>query len=92
MKKVLLLLCLALFSKQIVETPPMFQEEPKREKKVVLTDKDCLAYAIFHEARGEGEEGMRAVASVIFNRAKKQRKPLCAVIKLPSSFPLLKLG
>lgn len=29
---------------------------------------DTIAKTLYHEARGEGEDGMRAVAAVIFNR------------------------
>jgi len=32
---------------------------------------DDLAKTLYHEARGEGETGIRAVASIIVNRAKK---------------------
>jgi len=33
---------------------------------------DILAKTLYHEARGEGEAGLRAVASVIHNRAMKR--------------------
>lgn len=32
---------------------------------------DIIAKTLYHEARGEGEIGMRAVASIICNRAKR---------------------
>ena len=34
---------------------------------------EVVAATLYHEARGEGEEGMRAVASVIYNRAHQKR-------------------
>jgi spore germination cell wall hydrolase CwlJ-like protein len=35
---------------------------------------------IYHEARGEGVEGMQAVALVTLNRAKQQGKTVCEVV------------
>ena len=42
----------------------------------------CLAQAIYHEARGEPEEGQWAVATVILNRVKSSRYPdtVCGVV------------
>ncbi|KKB08376.1 hypothetical protein VE26_15935 [Devosia chinhatensis] len=46
------------------------------------TERDCLAQAIYHEARGESAEGQLAVANVIVNRARSGEFPdsLCGVI------------
>ncbi|HTM77859.1 MAG TPA: cell wall hydrolase [Devosia sp.] len=46
------------------------------------TESDCLAQAIYHEARGESEAGQYAVANVIVNRARSGKFPatLCGVI------------
>ncbi|WP_375450270.1 cell wall hydrolase [uncultured Devosia sp.] len=46
------------------------------------SESDCLAQAIYHEARGETEAGQLAVANVIVNRALSGRFPatLCGVI------------
>lgn len=43
---------------------------------------DCLTAALYYEARGEGEDGMEAVAQVIVNRARHPEFPksLCGVI------------
>ena len=43
----------------------------------------CLARALYHEARGEGEAGMRAVAEVVLNRAEDAAFPdaVCAVVE-----------
>jgi spore germination cell wall hydrolase CwlJ-like protein len=40
----------------------------------------CLALNLYHEARGEGIEGMKAVAMVVLNRAAAQSKTVCAVV------------
>lgn len=47
-----------------------------------LTETECLATAMYHEARGEGDVGMKAVAFVIHNRAKSGRYPadMCSVV------------
>ncbi|WP_245895329.1 cell wall hydrolase [Devosia submarina] len=46
------------------------------------SERDCLAQAIYHEARGESEAGQLAVANVIVNRARSGKFPstLCGVI------------
>jgi len=53
-------------------------------KKVKLADEEklCLAQAIYHEARGESQEGQLAVANVIINRAMSKRYPstICGVV------------
>lgn len=48
----------------------------------------CLAEALYHEARGEGETGMIAVANVVINRVKHDAFPNdpCSVIHQPSQF------
>ena len=54
------------------------------EKRVERADaeRNCLAQAIYHEARGESAAGQLAVANVIVNRARSSRFPstLCGVI------------
>jgi hypothetical protein len=53
-------------------------------KKVQLSNSEklCLTQAIYHEARGESEEGQWAVANVIINRAMSHKFPstLCGVV------------
>lgn len=46
------------------------------------SDLDCLATAIYYEARGEGQDGMRAVAQVILNRVRHPAFPktICGVV------------
>jgi len=54
------------------------------EKRLELAEaeRDCLAQAIYHEARGESAAGQLAVANVIVNRARSGQFPdsLCGVI------------
>ena len=54
----------------------------------------CLQSALFHEARSEPPEGIRAVATVIFNRTKHKNYPndFCSVIKQPYQFSYLNGG
>ena len=44
---------------------------------------DCMALAMYWEARGEGREGMVAVGSVVMNRVEDERFPndTCSVIR-----------
>lgn len=54
------------------------------DKKIRLADSErlCLAQAIYHEARGESDEGQWAVATVIINRALSKKYPstICGVV------------
>ncbi|MGO4409971.1 MULTISPECIES: cell wall hydrolase [unclassified Brevundimonas] len=45
-------------------------------------DLDCLTKAAYYEARGEGADGMKAVAQVVLNRARHPAFPntVCAVV------------
>ena len=54
-----------------------------------LTDEaQCIAIAVYHEARGESLEGQLAVAKVIMNRAASGQYPTswCGVVKQPWQF------
>jgi hypothetical protein len=54
-----------------------------------LTDEaNCIAVAVYHEARGESLEGQMAVAKVIMNRAASGRYPTswCGVVRQPWQF------
>ena len=42
-----------------------------------MTNKECIASVIYHEARGEPEKGQLAVAGVLINRAKKFHTSVC---------------
>lgn len=49
---------------------------------------DCkhIAEAVYHEARGEGKQGMVAVANVIMNRTKSRNISPAAVVQQPGQF------
>lgn len=47
---------------------------------------DCVANTVYYEARGESEQGMRAVAHVIFNRAKAEGVSPCTIVNRPKQF------
>ena len=49
---------------------------------------NCMAVAVYHEARGESLEGQLAVARVIMNRAASGKYPTtwCGVVKQPWQF------
>jgi spore germination cell wall hydrolase CwlJ-like protein len=51
-------------------------------KRANRSDSDCLTQAVYYEARGEGVEGMRAVAQVILNRVRHPAYPktICGVV------------
>jgi N-acetylmuramoyl-L-alanine amidase len=54
-----------------------------------MTDQaNCIAIAVYHEARGESLEGQLAVAKVIMNRAASGKYPTswCGVVKQPWQF------
>lgn len=49
---------------------------------LAMTDNDCMAEAMYFEARGEGWRGMLAVGVVVRNRVRDPRYPgtVCAVV------------
>ena len=57
-------------------------------------EQDCLAKAVYFEARGEPIEGQLAVAKVVINRAGSGRYPadLCSVITQPWQFSFIRKG
>jgi hypothetical protein len=58
------------------------------------TEQDCLAKAVYFEARGEPLEGQLAVAQVVMNRAASGRYPgtLCEVVTQPWQFSFIDKG
>jgi spore germination cell wall hydrolase CwlJ-like protein len=52
----------------------------------------CMADALYHEARGEIEEGILAVKDVILNRVKSDKWPntVCGVVRQDSQFSFVK--
>ncbi|GAA3906276.1 hypothetical protein GCM10022276_26000 [Sphingomonas limnosediminicola] len=55
---------------------------------------NCLATAVYFEARGESLEGQMAVARVVMNRAASGRYPpdWCSVVKQPAQFSFVRNG
>jgi len=55
---------------------------------------NCLATAVYFEARGESLEGQLAVARVVMNRAGSGRYPAswCEVVKQPAQFSFVRHG
>jgi spore germination cell wall hydrolase CwlJ-like protein len=55
---------------------------------------ECLATAVYFEARGEPLAGQLAVAEVVLNRARSGRYPpdVCAVVKQPAQFSFVRRG
>lgn len=72
--------------KETVETAEL--QEQVIEYKVNQKEKNCIIDALYHEARGEGTKGIKAVASVIQNRTKHPDYPAtyCGVIKQRNQF------
>ena len=65
-----------------------------RELKTKQQEKQCLTAALFHEARGEGLVGIKAVASVIENRKHNADYPstYCKIIKQHRQFSFVLEG
>lgn len=61
---------------------------------VANAEQDCLARAVFFEAKGEPLEGQLAVAEVILNRTESGRYPssICGVVKQKSQFSFVRNG
>ena len=53
---------------------------------------ECMASAMYHEARGEGEHGMLAVAHTILNRSRKSHLSVCQTIRKRGQFSFVKRG
>jgi len=57
-------------------------------------EQDCLANAVYFEARGEPIEGQLAVAEVVLNRTRSGRYPntICEVVTQPWQFSFVRRG
>jgi spore germination cell wall hydrolase CwlJ-like protein len=64
------------------ETKPVKKELTQDQQKVV----DYLARTLWAEARGEGSTGLKAVLSVILNRAKNDPNKITSVLRQPHQF------
>ena len=63
-----------------------FSVQAKSSNKHGLTDLECLAGAIYLEARGEPIQGQLAVAKVVHNRTVTRIKSICGVLTEPKQF------
>ena len=61
---------------------------------VLDAEQDCLASAVYFEARGETLEGQLAVAQVVLNRAASGRYPpdVCGVVTQKAQFSFVRRG
>jgi len=61
---------------------------------VLDEESECLAVAVYFEARGEPIEGQLAVAEVVLNRVASGEYPasICAVVKQPAQFSFVRKG
>lgn len=74
---------------------PLYALVQKFETNVPLDQEtNCLATAVYFEARGESLEGQLAVARVVMNRATSGRYPpdWCSVVKQPAQFSFVRHG
>jgi hypothetical protein len=87
-----------------VSAPDSGTASPRRSLDQLVTDyhdtaplgreQECLANAVYFEARGESLEGQLAVAQVVMNRAASGRYPsdLCGVVTQPAQFSFIRHG
>ncbi len=68
--------------------------ERKATSETANAEQDCLASAVYFEARGESLEGQLAVAEVVLNRTRSARYPsgICAVVRQPAQFSFVRRG
>ena len=52
----------------------------------------CLARAVYQEANTQGKHGREVVIAVLVNRAIRQQKHVCAIVKQPLQFSWVKHG
>ena len=74
---------------------PLYALVDKFSTGAPLSDEaNCIAVAVYHEARGESLEGQMAVALVIKNRAMSGKYPSdwCGVVKQPWQFSFVRHG
>jgi hypothetical protein len=74
---------------------PLYAHVDKFSTGAPLSDEaNCIAVAVYHEARGESLEGQLAVAQVIKNRAMSGKYPSdwCGVVKQPWQFSFVRHG
>lgn len=89
--KAILKACLALLF-LLVWNPLAVEVVPDTTPDVKLTgsETNCVAIALWHEARGETIEGQRAVLDVILHRRIHYNKSACKVLSMPHQFSWFK--
>lgn len=76
-------------------TPSIVAEPPAVTTKYTEQEMRCLQKNIYFEARGEGVEGMKAVAAVTMNRVKSPRfkpKTVCGIVHERNQFSWVAAG
>lgn len=71
-----------------IESAPEQVFPARATTRISSADVNCMAEALYHEARGEGTRGQAAVAEVILNRVDSGAFPstVCGVVNQPSQF------
>jgi len=90
---------------EVVQKIPAPEETPRPETLRALVaahvmpekldrETECLAGAVYFEAKGESLDGQLAVAEVVLNRASSGRFPtsVCSVVFQPSQFSFVRRG
>ena len=82
----------------------MIRSQPRRSLRTLVQayaaangpnpERECLAQAVYFEARGEPIEGQLAVAEVVLNRAASGEYPssICDVVTQPAQFSFVRDG
>lgn len=90
------LFCFLIFNPSLLTIPFKSREHGGIVQNIEEYHKEvqCIKSALFHEARSEPEEGIRAVMSVIYNRKQAKGYPdtFCKVILEPKQFSYLNSG
>jgi hypothetical protein len=68
--------------------------DARSDLRAMDADRECVATAVYFEARGEPLEGQLAVAEVVLNRAASGKYPssVCAVVKQAAQFSFVRRG
>lgn len=56
------------------------------------TNQQCIAWAVWKEARGEGILTQKSVMDVVHNRSKASGKDVCTVLRAYGAFPYFEQG
>jgi spore germination cell wall hydrolase CwlJ-like protein len=79
---------------QIAPQPAVEIGEPAADAAVSKAEENCLATAVYFEAKGEPRRGQLAVAQVVVNRTRSGRFPrtVCGVVKQRGQFSFVHGG